>query len=44
MKTILTTVMICIAIASGIKHFSATELAMATHKKQVEVAMTSIKR
>ena len=44
MKTIIVVIMVCVAVASGIKNFSATTTAMQEHNKQVEVAMASMER
>lgn len=44
MKTIIVVIMVCVAVASGIKNFSATTTTMQEHNKQVEVAMASMER
>ena len=44
MKTILTTIVLCVAVASGVKYFNHTVDAMTAHNHQIEVAMTSIQR
>ena len=44
MKTILSTVVLCIAVASGVKYFNHTVDAMTAHNKKIEVAMASIER
>ena len=44
MKTLLTTIIISMAIATGIKHFNVTSNAMTMHKHQIEVAMTQLGR
>jgi hypothetical protein len=42
MKTVITIIMVCMAIASGIKHFNGTAVAMTQHNHQLEVAMASL--
>jgi len=44
MKTILSTVIICVAVASGVKYFNHTTDAMMQHNKQIEVAMASMRK
>ena len=39
-KTLSTTIILCVAVASGTKYFSNTMSAIAVHKHQTEVAMT----
>jgi hypothetical protein len=42
MKTVITVIMVCIAVASGIKHFNSTTVAMTQHNHQLEVAIASL--
>lgn len=44
MKTLLITIIISMAIATGIKHFNVASSTMAMHKHQIEVAMTQLGR
>jgi len=42
MKTIISTIIMCVAIASGVKYFNHTVDAVTAHNHKIEVAMASM--
>ena len=44
MRTLLMTIVVCVAISTGIKTFASTAKSITDHNERIEVAMTSIKR
>ena len=44
MRTLLATIVICVAISTGLKTFASTVKSITDHNQRLEVAMTSLKR
>lgn len=44
MRTLLITIVICVAISTGLKTFASTAKTLTDHNQRLEVAMTSLKR
>jgi len=44
MRTLIATIVICVAISTGIKTFASTAKSITDHNQRIEDAITSIKR